>query len=149
MFSNHSHLLILSLSLCFCSSASGQDVGQLDHFESTIRPLLIAHCIECHGPDRQESGLRLDSRPGWMKGGDRGPAIVPGDPDNSPLLLAMEHTDPDLQMPEEKLSDADIAAIEKWIRDGAVDPRETAEASSKHVVADPRNVLVLSAGWGI
>jgi hypothetical protein len=73
-----------------------------------------------------------------MKGGDRGPAIVPGDPDNSPLLLAVKHTDPDLQMPEEKLSDVDIVAIEKWIRDGAVDPRETAEASSKHVVSDPR-----------
>lgn len=138
MFSNHSHLLMLSLSLCFCSSALGQDAAQLNHFESSIRPLLIAHCIECHGPDRQESGLRLDLRPGWMKGGDRGPAIVPGDPENSILLLAVKHADPNLQMPEEKLSDVDIAAIEKWIREGAVDPRETAETSSKHVVSDPR-----------
>jgi hypothetical protein len=73
-----------------------------------------------------------------MKGGDRGPAIVPGDPENSILLLAVKHADPNLQMPEEKLSDADIAAIEKWIREGAVDPRKTAEASSKHVVSDPR-----------
>jgi hypothetical protein len=138
MFSNHSRLLMLSLSLYFCSSALGQDAGQLNHFESTIRPLLIAHCIECHGPDRQESGLRLDSRPGWMKGGDRGPAIVPGDPENSLLLLAVKHTDPELRMPEEKLSDVEIAAIEKWIREGAVDPREITEASSKHLVADPR-----------
>ncbi len=124
--------------LCCCHVTFGQEESPTDHFESAIRPLLIAHCIECHGPDRQESGLRLDSRPGWMKGGDRGPAIVPGDPENSILLLAVKHADPNLQMPEEKLSDADIAAIEKWIREGAVDPRETAEASSKHVVSDPR-----------
>ena len=124
--------------LCCCHVTFGQEESPTDHFESAIRPLLIAHCIECHGPDRQESGLRLDSRPGWMKGGDRGPAIVPGDPKNSILLLAVKHADPNLQMPEEKLSDADIAAIEKWIREGAVDPRETAEASSKHVVSDPR-----------
>ena len=124
--------------LCCCHVTFGQEESPTDHFESAIRPLLIAHCIECHGPDRQESGLRLDSRPEWMKGGDRGPAIVPGDPENSILLLAVKHADPNLQMPEEKLSDADIAAIEKWIREGAVDPRETAEASSKHVVSDPR-----------
>ena len=124
--------------LCCCNVTFGQEESPTDHFESAIRPLLIAHCIECHGPDRQESGLRLDSRPGWMKGGDRGPAIVPGDPENSILLLAVKHADPNLQMPEEKLSDADIAAIEKWIREGAVDPRKTAEASSKHVVSDPR-----------
>ncbi|RLT11897.1 MAG: DUF1553 domain-containing protein [Planctomycetota bacterium] len=124
--------------LCCCHVTFGQEESPTDHFESAIRPLLIAHCIECHGPDRQESGLRLDSRPGWIKGGDRGPAIVPGDPENSILLLAVKHADPNLQMPEEKLSDADIAAIEKWIREGAVDPRETAEASSKHVVSDPR-----------
>ena len=124
--------------LCCCHVTFGQEESPTDNFESAIRPLLIAHCIECHGPDRQESGLRLDSRPGWMKGGDRGPAIVPGDPENSILLLAVKHADPNLQMPEEKLSDADIAAIEKWIREGAVDPRETAEASSKHVVSDPR-----------
>jgi hypothetical protein len=121
-----------------CVVTLGQEGTPTDHFESAIRPLLIAHCIECHGPDRQESGLRLDSRPGWMKGGDRGPAIVPGDAENSILLLAVKHADPNLRMPEEKLGDADIAAIEKWIRDGAVDPRETAEASSKHVVSDPR-----------
>jgi len=123
---------------CCCNVTFGQENSPTDHFESAIRPLLIAHCIECHGPDRQESGLRLDSRPGWMKGGDRGPAIVPGDPENSTLLLAVKHTDPDLRMPEEKLSDLEIAAIEKWIRDGAADPRETAMASSKHVVSDPR-----------
>ena len=123
---------------CCCVVTFGQEGAPTDHFESAIRPLLIAHCIECHGPDRQESGLRLDSRPGWMKGGDRGPAIVPGDAENSILLLAVKHADPNLRMPEEKLSDGDIAAVEKWIREGAVDPRETAEASSKHVVSDPR-----------
>ncbi len=126
---------------CFwfgCGVAYGQQQNQTDHFELNIRPLLIARCIECHGPDRQESGLRLDSRAGWMKGGERGPAIQPSDPASSLLLLAVKHDAPDLRMPEERLSDAEIAALEKWIREGAVDPRETPEVSAKHVVSDPK-----------
>ena len=129
--------LLISLML-FCDMASGQDRARLDRFEQTIRPLLIARCSECHGPDRQESNLRLDSRAGWMKGGERGPAIHPDDPASSLLLHAVKHLDPDLRMPEEKLSDTEIAALENWIREGAVDPRETADVPAKHVVSDPR-----------
>ena len=134
---------LLMLSSCCClmhcgGPACGQERSQLDHFEHAIRPLLIARCIECHGPDRQESGLRLDSRDGWMTGGERGPAVTPVDPANSLILLAVKHLDPDLRMPEEKLSDAEIAAFEKWIRDGAVDPRETPEQPAKHIVSDPQ-----------
>lgn len=119
-------------------AASAHDQASSDHFEQRVRPLLISKCIECHGPDRQESGLRLDSRPGWSKGGERGPAIIPGDPENSLLLRAVKHIDADLKMPEEKLSNLEISALEKWIRDGAVDPRESPEKSSKHATSDPR-----------
>ena len=134
-------LAISATFFCFtiCSSvASGQERVQSDHFEQTIRPLLIARCIDCHGPDRQEASLRLDSRAGWMKGGERGSAIRPSDPAGSLLLRAVMHNDPELRMPEEKLSDKEIAALEKWIREGAVDPRDAPEASAKHVVSDPR-----------
>lgn len=126
-----------SLFLC-CSMVAGQDREQSDHFEQAIRPLLIRRCIECHGPDRQEASLRLDSRAGWMKGGERGPAIHPSEPASSLVLRAVKHDDPDLRMPEERLSDSEIEAIEKWIRDGAVDPRDAPEATGKHVLSDPR-----------
>ena len=89
-------LAISATFFCFtiCSSiASGQERVQSDHFEQTIRPLLIARCIDCHGPDRQEASLRLDSRAGWMKGGERGSAIRPSDPAGSLLLRAVMHND--------------------------------------------------------
>lgn len=128
----------LSALLLSCVVTAAEERSNLDHFETSVRPLLIERCIECHGPDRQEGSLRLDSRPGWMKGGDRGPAIVPGNLEDSLLLRAVSHLDPDLRMPEEKLSDANIAALEQWVRDGAVDPRDVPDRSSKHGVSDPR-----------
>jgi hypothetical protein len=70
-----------------------------------------------------KSGLTLDSRHGWANGGDRGPALIPGDVDGSRLIRAVRHTDPELRMPEEKLSGTDIALLEEWVRRGAPDPR--------------------------
>ena len=98
-----------------------------DFFENKIRPLLVAHCQECHGGDgkKRQGGLRLDSRAGWMKGGDSGPAIVPGDPEKSLLILAVRQTDKDLRMPpKQKLTDTQIADLEAWVKSGAFDPRE-------------------------
>ncbi|MFM7151036.1 MAG: c-type cytochrome domain-containing protein, partial [Gemmataceae bacterium] len=60
-----------------------------DSFENEIRPLLERHCLGCHGSKKQQGGLRLDSKPGWQKGGDSGPAILPGRPDDSLLLKAI------------------------------------------------------------
>ena len=48
-------------------------------FENKIRPLLVKRCLECHGAEKQKGGLRLDTREGWLKGGDSGPALVPGE----------------------------------------------------------------------
>lgn len=131
------HALVVFGVFCWGES-SAQDRAQLEHFEQSIRPLLLARCIECHGPDRQEAGLRLDSRAGWAKGGERGPAIDVTSPADSLVLRAVKHVDADLKMPEEKLSELEIAALEKWIHDGAVDPRESPESPTKHAVADPR-----------
>jgi cytochrome c553 len=100
-------------------------------FESKIRPLLAEHCYECHSADKkQKGGLLLDSRAGWEKGGDSGPPIVPGKPEESLLVKAIHWGDKDLQMPPEKaggkLSDGQIADLEKWIKSGAFDPRSNA-----------------------
>jgi hypothetical protein len=104
----------------------------LVYFETHIRPLLAQHCYSCHSSraDRIEGDLLLDSRPDWMKGGERGPVIVPGDVDASLLIRAVRYGDSDLQMPpDRKLPPEEIARLEQWVRIGAPDPRETAASS--------------------
>lgn len=99
---------------------------QLHFFESRIRPLLIDHCYSCHSHDAGEigGGLLLDSRAGVIKGGETDVLIVPGDPDNSLLMRVVHYKDPDMQMPPDgKLTDEQIADLEKWIRMRAPDPR--------------------------
>lgn len=103
-------------------------------FESKIRPVLVQHCYQCHSAKagKSEGGLRLDSRRGIRAGGDRGPAIVPGDSKKSVLLTAISHTDPDLKMPpkKERLPDSVISDFHTWIKSGAADPREEEPAST-------------------
>lgn len=113
-----------------CSAATPAQVAaqdrRLEHFERRIRPLLIERCYECHRAQLEEPAgrLSLDTPAGWMQGGDSGPAIVPGKPEQSLLLRAVRHELADLQMPPDgRLTGEEIKAIEQWIRDGAVDPR--------------------------
>ena len=96
------------------------------HFEKHIRPLLEKRCYECHSHGAKiKGGLVLDSKSGWQQGGDSGPAIVPGRPEESRLITAVRYTDPDLQMPpKQKLTDAERALLEQWVAMGAPDPRE-------------------------
>lgn len=111
-------------------------------FETSIRPLLAEHCIECHGEEKQKGGLRLDSREGWMKGGDSGAAIVPGDVGGSVLIRAMRHGDPELKMPPEKqggkLPMKVIADFETWVKAGAADPRSLTDAPVRRTMADAK-----------
>jgi hypothetical protein len=100
------------------------------HFVDRVKPLLESRCISCHGPDKVKGGLRLDSREAALKGGESGPAINPGHPAESALLQAVLHQKKDKEMPpKEKVSPADIAALERWIRDGAPWPRIIASES--------------------
>lgn len=93
-------------------------------FESRIRPLLLKHCIECHGEKKQEGGLRLDSRAAWQAGGDNGSVIHNGAPDSSRLIEAVRYANTDLQMPPiKKLSVREISDLEAWVKMGAPDPR--------------------------
>ncbi len=103
-------------------SAAADDAGH-KFFETKIRPLLVEHCYSCHGPEEQESDLRLDSYAAMMAGGAAGIAIVPNEPDESLLLTALKYVDDDLQMPpDRKLPDAQIADVRKWIEMGAPHP---------------------------
>ncbi len=85
--------------------------------------MLAAHCLSCHGPDKQESGFRLDSRAALLKGGDRGAAIVPGKPEDSPLVEFIRRSGETKMPPAAPLSAAQVAAIEEWVRRGAIGPR--------------------------
>lgn len=105
---------------------------QLRFFEAKIRPVLVESCYKCHSEKSAKirGGLLVDSREGLLRGGDSGPAIVPGDPDNSLLIQAIRYTDDATQMPPKnaggKLPAAVIRDFEKWVRDGAPDPRTDA-----------------------
>src|SRR5687767_2271130 len=105
----------------------------VEFFENHIRPVLVKHCYECHSAKAKtvEGGLLLDTRAGIRRGGDRAPAVVPGNVDKSLLLTAIRHTDEDLAMPpDEQLPAAVIANFEKWIAMGAPDPRDGGTAAS-------------------
>ena len=97
------------------------DQKSFEFFESEIRPLLIAKCQRCHGPKKQEAGLRLDSRAAMLKGGESGPAIVPGKPDLSLLIEAVRYES--LEMPPDAPLDASsIGKLTEWIQRGAAWP---------------------------
>jgi hypothetical protein len=97
-------------------------------FEASIRPVLVEHCYECHSAeaakqDNLQAGLLLDTKQGMLTGGEAGPAILPGDPENSLLLLALRR-DKDQMPPDQKLPDEVIDRFAKWIAMGAPDPRD-------------------------
>ncbi len=97
----------------------------VEFFEKEVRPILVQHCYECHAQDEANGGLLLDSRAGWLRGGDTGAAITPGDPETSLLVEAVRYRNHDLQMPPQgRLADEQIAVLEKWVSLGAPDPRE-------------------------
>jgi hypothetical protein len=115
------------------------DTSTRMQFSGSVLPLLKKHCYECHshGADSAEGGLVLDSRVGWEVGGDSGPAIVPGRPEKSLLLKAVEYSDSELQMPpDSRLAEGEIAILKKWVVDGAFDPR-VAEFRSPGSSDDP------------
>ena len=68
--------------------------AQIEFFEKKVRPVLANNCFKCHVPKKQKGGLRLDSRATILKGGETGPAVVPGKPERSELILAVSY-DPD------------------------------------------------------
>lgn len=100
----------------------------LEFFEKRVRPALVAHCYSCHSVESKElqGGLRLDIKAGWETGGDSGqPTVIPGKPDDSPLVQSIEHAEGSSAMPpkQARLSAEVIADLRKWIETGAVDPR--------------------------
>ncbi len=138
--------------IALAESAPGLSADQ--HFLLRVQPLLDSRCVSCHGPDKQKGSLRLDSREALLKGGDIGPSVLPGKPAESLLLQAVLHAKTDLEMPpKDKLSPAEIAIFEQWIREGAPWPEASAstpldspplapEERLGDAWTDPRNPIV-------
>jgi len=116
-------LVLGALALVSPARGGEGDGGPLDE----VRRVLTSRCVSCHGPDERSGGLRLDSREAVLKGGEHGPAVVPGDAAGSLLLRAVHRETEKLAMPpDEALSEAEIATLEHWIEGGAVWPNEPA-----------------------
>src|SRR5262245_15199614 len=93
--------LPLGTLLAALAIAAGQQNAALDHFEKKVRPVLVSQCYACHSKSvaTPQGGLLLDSTQGIRRGGNSGPVIQPGDPENSLLIRALRHTDKKLKMP--------------------------------------------------
>ncbi len=121
-------LLPLGLLVVFLAARAARAVDDAPDtfFESKIRPVLATRCLPCHGGKKSHSGLRVDSRAALLKGGDRGPAVVAGDPEHSLLIHAIRQTDADLKMPPEgqPLGVETATAFAQWVAQGAVWPKD-------------------------
>src|SRR5262249_46456228 len=109
--------------------AADPPAADVEFFEKKIRPVLAEHCYKCHSAavKKPKGGLLVDSRATLLKGGDNGPAVVPGDAAKSLLLKAVSYKDTDLQMPPKgKLPDAVLADMAAWVGRGAPWPGDTA-----------------------
>ena len=112
--------LVCASSLLLLTAPPAEAAPPDDYFATRVWPLLDSRCIQCHGPKKQKGALRLDSREAALKGGDSGPALVPKKPKESLLLRLVRHAEKDLEMPpKEKLTDGEVAILERWIAEGA------------------------------
>lgn len=104
------------------------------YFEAQVRPILVEHCVTCHGPEEQEGDLRLDHRGAFQRGGGSGQVINKDKPGSSRLLTSVQYDDSDLQMPPDgKIPQEQIDVLQRWILDGAYWP-----ADSPHGTSDPK-----------
>lgn len=116
------------------ATANEQEV----YFETHVRPLLVQHCVSCHGPDDQSGELRLDRRSSVEKGGGSGPVVIPGKPEQSSLIRAIGYSDLSMQMPPDgKLPAEAIAVLTHWVRSGAYWPEETEVADASMAARPP------------
>jgi hypothetical protein len=126
----HIWTVLLSLAAATAYAESIPNSDEIAFFEKKIRPLLSANCYKCHSEksEKVKGGLLLDSREGARRGGDNGPAVVPGDSEHSLLIEAVRYHNREFAMPPEKaggkLPETAIADLETWIQMGAPDPRE-------------------------
>lgn len=153
IFSRNLTLILLSCALLFSTNAASLraddtaktiDPEKLEFFESRIRPVLIKHCYECHSATSEEvkGNLLVDSAAGLLQGGDSGPAVVTGKPDESPLIEALRYDGVEMP-PDGRLPANVIKDFERWVEMGSPDPRTDNPAPG---VIKPQRTIDLEAG---
>ena len=126
-------ITIIAAAWSALTCAEEPDAEQIAFFEKDIRPILARRCYECHSAESKtlKGGLRVDHRAGVLQGGDSGPAVVPGKPEESLLLAAVRYSD-EIQMPPDgKLPDQELALLTEWV-----------ETMSAHIKSIDPNHLV-------
>ena len=139
----------------WCAALALQSDGDL--FEKKIRPLLADRCYSCHSraANKRKGGLLLDSRDAILKGGDSGPAAVPGTPDRSLILRAVRYTEEFKMPPKGRLPDSAVADLTTWIRSGLPwsageeAAAATASSSAREIPWSFRPVRPPPSGWNI
>ncbi|WP_246114176.1 DUF1553 domain-containing protein [Rubripirellula tenax] len=136
-------LIVLGCVFASAAISRGEDAAQteqLEFFEREVRPVLVEHCYQCHSASgkRIKAGLRLDHLSEMLRGGDSGPAIVPGDADASLIVEAVRYEGYEMP-PKGKLPDDQIAALVRWVESGAVWPKDEDAPSAND---DPSNPTI-------
>ncbi len=123
------------------STAETIPADHLEFFEKHVRPLLAKRCFGCHGGTQAQGGLSLATAAGWKQGGDSGPAIVPGRPEESLLIDAIAYRSMEMPPADEggQMPAAEIAVLTKWVTMGAPDPRSGDGAIGGMTVAEARD----------
>jgi cytochrome c len=100
------------------------DPASPEYYKTKVKPILETNCYRCHGGENHRGGLNMETRASLLKGGHDGTVLVPGDPAKSLLVTLIRHegpkNDPMPMPPKSKLSDADIAVVEQWVKAGAI-----------------------------
>jgi len=118
-------LACLSFVGVWCATPGAAAPSAKLSFNRDVRPILSDKCFQCHGPDeaKRKGGMRLDLREAALKGGEAGPVFVPGQPDESEMILRILSKDRDEQMPPPKshktIAPAELAILKRWIAEGA------------------------------
>lgn len=124
--------VIITLHIAFVSLVTGSAEEKEEpayepakFFRTHILPILEKRCFECHSKKEEtdDGGLILDTKSGWVEGGDHGPAVVPYDLKKSPLIRTIRSNGGNMMPPEEKLTPGEIALLSTWVLLGAPDPR--------------------------
>jgi hypothetical protein len=124
--------LLIALLVAATSAAADLPAADAVFFTDHVLPVLRERCFDCHSHEGEiNGGLALDVKDGWRQGGKSGPAIVPGKPEESLLVMAVRHAKPEYEMPPDgKIPDHEIATLSEWVKRGAPDPRQTTAADA-------------------
>jgi cytochrome c553 len=126
--------VLLLQTLVLAALTVQEDAAGIEFFEKKVRPVLVDRCYSCHSSTatKLKGGLRLDTLEAALKGGDTGPALIPGKPEKSLLVEAVAYGNVDLRMPPKgKLPAAQIADLTEWVKRGAAWPKGAAATGAK------------------